>query len=216
MPLFSLPLCLKEPNRCSAPRCFLCLSLSYVCWVENIPQIIIYIQSILSYKWQWINLIKMYSSEGETPPDISLKDHSLSESCFALHFKMPSRHMLYTESSCSQVLSYTEQFWTTHTWELTGGQVRRRCGIRPNYWLWEMVMPVYTLMDCKWLAGIMTKWKQSAFYPWALFSTWVMKEQLFWTDKAYLTKCGVKSSPLYSFFKWDLAVYPFVLIVIEW
>lgn len=69
----------------------------------------------------------------------------------------------------------------------------------------EVVMPVHTLMDCKWLAGIMTKWKQTASYPWALSSTWMMKEQLFWTNKAYLSKCGMQSSPIFPFFKWGLA-----------
>lgn len=80
----------------------------------------------------------------------------------------------------------------------------------------EMVMSIYTLMDCKWLAGIMTKWKKSASHPWALFTTWVMEKQLFWTNRPYPSKCRMQSSPIFSFFKWSLAVLPFVSIVIEW
>lgn len=64
---------------------------------------------------------------------------------------------------------------------------------------------IYTLMDCTRLAGIMTNWKQSNSYPRALFSTLVIKKQLSWTNKAGLSKYGVHSSPMFSFFKWGFA-----------
>lgn len=116
-----------------------------------------------------------------------------------------------------RVKLFTKSVW--HIWE-SEDWLEVKCGADVELDLTidqgEVVMSIYTLMDCKWLAGIMTKWKQSASYPWALFSIWVLKEQLFWTNKAYLTKCGVHCSPIFSFLKWGLAVLPFDSIVIEW
>ena len=138
----------------------------------------------------------------ETPHDVSLTSaHSLS---FVLpcKFKMPWWNLQRMEPRCTQTTSDT-----FGRWELTRGQVWSRCRIRPNYWTGELVMSIYILMDCKWFAGIMTEWKQSTSYPWALFRPGMDREQLFWANKAYLSKYGVPSLATSSLFKWDSVVF---------
>lgn len=95
-------------------RCCLHLYLSHVCWVEHLPLIIIYMWSILSYRWQWIHSIEMHSSREK----LNMMSHwrsTQSEFYFALHCEVSRLDTLY---SCAQIL-----YDTSGKWGLTRGQV---------------------------------------------------------------------------------------------
>lgn len=92
----------------------------------------------------------------ETPHDISLNEHSQSEFYFC-----NLKRMNETWSIESQVVhKHLLTRWESEKW------VEVKCGTDVELDLTidqgEMIMSICTLMDFKWLAGIMTKWKQSS------------------------------------------------------
>lgn len=96
---------------------------------------------------------------------------------------MPRWNLQHTEPRCSQALPDTSR-WR----ELTGGQVWTRCGNRPNYWPGGRDGNVNPYIDGLQIVSGDSDWvgNNPPLICGHCFSTWMMKEQLLWANRALL------------------------------